>query len=208
MSIEVIDYHAQALGNSSSLLDDSPMFQEFLASIIDYYQQQQEDFIWFCDNLLNIDLAVGWHLDFIGLILNQPRLLASFDTGVHFGFEGAYQAGTFGTLSDPNVGAPWYSSASVSPAKSKILSDDTYRRVLKARAIKNTSKLCSHAELLEVLNLLSGNTQSSIDTTSQGSLTIRCQDNEGLVSYFMSRLKTQTNILPIPMGVKVKLTGF
>lgn len=208
MPIEILDYQKQAVDNSSSLLDDSPLFQAILSSIIEYYQDQQEDFVWFCDNLLNIDVAVGWHLDFIGMILNQPRLLASFETGVHFGFEGAYQSGTFGTLADPDVGAPWYSSANASSASSKALTDDQYRRVLKARAIKNTSKTCSHVELLEVLNLLSGNTQSVVTTDKQGSIVIQCQEDEGLVSYFLTQLKTQKNILPIPMGIKVKLVGF
>lgn len=207
MQLATIDYHEQALENSSSLLNESPMFQAFLAAIIDYYQEQQEDFIWLCENLLDVDNAQNWQLDLIGLILNQPRLLASFDTGVYFGFEGAYQSGTFGTIADPTVGAPWYSSSNYNPATSKRLTDEQYRRILKARAIKKTSKFCNHEELLEVVNLLAGNTSGTIDTTENGRLTIYTNDPDGFVSYFLSRSRTSDNILPIPLGVKVSLAG-
>lgn len=208
MSLQALDYHAIALENSSSLLNESPIFQALLMAIIDYYQEQQLDLIWLSENLLDIDNAKGWQLDLIGLVLNQPRLLASFDTGVYFGFEGAYQAGTFGTLDDPTVGAPWFSSAGYNPSTSKRLSDDQYRRILKARSIKTTSKYCNHSELLEIVNLLSDSTNSTIDVPSHGNLTIYTNDPEGFVSYFLSRSRTSDNILPIPLGVKVTLLAF
>lgn len=207
MQLQAIDYLAQAVENSSSLLNESPMFQAFLAAVLDYYQEQQLDLIYLCENLLDLDNAVNWQLDLIGLLLNQPRLLASFDTGVYFGFEGAYQSGTFGTLADPTVGAPWYSSSGYNPSTSKRLTDDQYRRILKARAIKKSSKYCNHSELLEVVNLLSDNTTSTIETTSNGMLTIYTTDPEGFVSYFLSRSRTSDNILPIPLGVRVTLAA-
>jgi len=207
MQLQTVDYLAQAVENSSSLLNESPMFQAFLAAILDYYQEQQVDLIWLCENMLDIDNASNWQLDFIGLLLNQPRLLASFDTGVYFGFEGAYQSGTFGTLADPTVGAPWYSSSGYNPSTSKRLTDDQYRRILKARSIKKTSKYCNHIELLEVVNLLADNTTSTLDTTSNGNLTIYTTDPDGFVSYFLSRSRTSDNILPIPLGVRVTLAA-
>lgn len=208
MALQALDYEAQALENSSSLLNESPIFQAFLMAIIEYYQNQQLDLIWICENLLDIDRATNWQLDLIGLVLNQPRLLASFDTGVYFGFEGAYQAGTFGTLDDPTVGAPWYSSSGYNPSTSKRLSDDQYRRILKARSIKKSSKFCNHSELLEVVNLLADSTNNTIDVPENGSLTIYTNDSEGFVSYFLSRSRTSDNILPIPLGVKVTLLAF
>ena len=167
MKISTVDYFEQAIENSSSLLRDIPEAQALISAIIEYYQEQQLDLIWLSENLLNIDAAVGWHLDFIGMILNQPRLLASFDTGIYFGFEGAYQSGTFGTLNDPSVGAVWYSSSSKNPSTSKSLNDDQYRRILKARAIKNNSKSCSHNELLQILNLLSNNKNCTFEMITQ-----------------------------------------
>ena len=207
MKISTVDYFEQAIENSSSLLRDIPEAQALISAIIEYYQEQQLDLIWLSENLLNIDAAVGWHLDFIGMILNQPRILASFDTGIYFGFEGAYQSGTFGTLNDPSVGAVWYSSSSKNPSTSKSLNDDQYRRILKARAIKNNSKSCSHTELLQILNLLSNNKNCTFEMTSHGFLKMYCDDPEGFIAYFMSRLKTSDNILPIPLGVKVTMVG-
>lgn len=207
MSLQILDYLEQARENSSSLLNESPVFQAFLMSIISYYQNQQEDFVWLCENLLDIDNAANWQLDLIGLIVNQDRLLANFDTGVYFGFKGAYQSGTFGTLDDPTIGAPWFSTQIYAPAVSKRLTDEQYRRVIKARAIKNNSKYCSQEELLQVINLLTNNTTSTFEVTSNGNITLYCQDTDGFVSYFLSRARTSDNILPIPLGVKVSLAS-
>ena len=104
MTILNKDYVSEAREGSSSLLNQSPIYQAFLSAIIEYYDEQENDLIWLSENLLNEDVAEKWHLDFIGMIVGQPRLLVSFNTEPYFGFEGSYQSETFSTDSNPELG--------------------------------------------------------------------------------------------------------
>src|SRR5699024_2559112 len=99
--------------------------------------EQQQDFLWLSQNILNVDLAQGWHLDFIGNIVGQSRLLYDFNSEVYFGFEGAYKSETFGSKIDPTIGGFWNSRGYFDKASARKLNDDEYRRVIKARVIYN-----------------------------------------------------------------------
>lgn len=198
-----IDYLKEAREGCSSLLNESPIFLEFLSSIIEYYDDQEVDLIWLSENLLNYDVAEKWHLDLIGMIVGQPRLLVSFNTEPYFGFEGAYQSETFGTNTDPSVGGYWRSLSNFNASTARRLTDDEYRRVIKARVIFNTSD-CTRNDLIQVINLLINNSSTSISRERHGLLKIKAEDTDGLLSYFISRLDLDDNILPIALGVNIE----
>lgn len=201
-----IDYLKEAREGCSSLLNESPIFLEFLSSIIEYYDDQEVDLIWLSENLLNVDAAEKWHLDLIGMIVGQPRLLVSFNTEPYFGFEGAYQAETFGTIEDPSVGGIWKSLSNFNTSTARRLNDEEYRRVIKARVIFNNSN-CTRNDLVEVINLLLDNTSASISRDGHGQLRIRANDQNGFLDYFISRIDLDDNILPVALGVRLELTS-
>lgn len=86
--------------------------------------------------LRSIDTAIGAQLDVIGVIVGRPRGLVSAEVFTYFGFDGAGQAGSFGSLTDPSVGAPWYSVGAPTQL-ARPPSDEEYRLILKAKIIKN-----------------------------------------------------------------------
>ena len=200
-----IPYKDQAIRGSTSLLRESPIFKALLSSALTELEKQQEYLLWLKENILNLDVAEKWHLDFIGMIIGQERVLASFDTGVFFGFEGAYQSGTFGDINNPNTGENWYNGNSYDVSTAKTLNDEQYKRVLKARIIKNGTVSCSVNDLLTVINLIVDNTDTTVYTSQHGHLKIKVNDTEGLFAYFLSRLHNTDNILPIALGVRVEL---
>lgn len=203
--LSYVDYEKLVVSTSSELFKNSPIVTAFLESIAMYLNQQQKDLIWMCENILNLDEAVGWQLDLIGQIVGQERLLASFDTGVYFGFKGSYQSETLGDLNDSSVGGYWYNGDNYNTGTAKLLNDTQYKRVLRARIIKNNTRSCCFNDLIDVINLLVDNTDSVVWSDKHGLIQAKTTDSEGLLSYFLSRKNNKDNILPIPLGVKFEL---
>lgn len=198
-----IDYVQFGKENCTSLLNQSPIFLNYLQSILEYVDEQEVDLLWLSENMLNIDEAYGYLLDFIGIIVGQPRLLANFNVSNYFGFLGAYGAESFGTASQPNVGGYWKGLDSYNKSTARRLNDEEYKRVLKARVIFNNS-YCTRNELLQVINLITNNTSCSISIDRHRRMKIKAVDTDGLFSYFFSRLDLEDNILPIAHGVTVE----
>lgn len=202
-----IDYVPRIVKDSASLLKDSPIATQFLSCLATELNKQQDYLIWFSKNILNLDVAVKWHLDFIGQFVGQDRVLASYDTGVFFGFEGSYQSGTFGDQNNSATGAVWYNGNSYDASTSKILNDEQYRRIIKARVIKNNTTSASINDLLSVINLITNSTNNTLYLVEHGHLQAKVDDKDGLFAYFMSRQYNQDNLLPIPLGVRLEMVG-
>jgi hypothetical protein len=203
MSIEPIDYYSESKDRVTSIFKESPLFLALIESIVTPYYNQQSDLLYFSENLLNIDEAEKSQLDFIGRIVGQPRLLSSFNTDPNFGFLYSYQSETFGTVTDENVGGIWNSYNSLRAASARRLNDEEYRRLIKARIIKNNSK-CTTNELLQVLNLLTNTTNSTV-YNSNGTLMISTTDTDGFVAYYVDKIGQEDEILPIRVGRSVAL---
>lgn len=203
--LSYIDYVPRIVKDSASLLKDSPIASSFLSSLGSELNKQQNNLIWLSENILNLDVAVKWHLDFIGQFVGQQRVLASFDTGVFFGFDGSYQSGTFGDKNNSDTGAIWYNGNSYDSSTSKILSDEQYRRIIKARVIKNNTTSASINDLLSVINLITNSTNNTIYMVEHGHLQAKIEDKDGLFAYFMSRQYNKDNLLPIPLGVRLEM---
>lgn len=199
-----LDYLAEYYQLEPSLFRESDNLHRLFQAIFQVYATQQDDLLWLSQNILNIDVAEKWHLDFIGSLVGQKRLLIGFNTEPYFGFEGSYQSETFGAGELPFVGGYWNSRSYFDTSTSRTLEDDEYRRMIKARVIYNSSN-CVCNDLLEVINLITNRTDNTVQTISHGNIRIKTRDTSGLLAYFIDRLQLEDNILPIAAGVGITL---
>ena len=193
-----VSYYAEHTDMCPSLFRESENLNKIIESIFSAYQSQQVDFLWLAENILDIDKATGWHLDFIGNIVGQDRFLLDFNTEPYFGFDKSYQSETF------NVGY-WNSRSYFNTSSSRRLNDDEYRRLIKARAIYNSST-CTTGELLEVINLITDRTDNRIQVKSHGVIEISSQDTTGILAYFVEKPEGFDNILPVVAGVRIQFS--
>lgn len=191
-----VSYYAEHTDMCPSLFRESENLNKIIESIFSAYQSQQVDFLWLAENILDVDKATGWHLDFIGNIVGQDRFLLDFNTETYFGFDKSYQSETF------NVGY-WNSRSYFNTSSSRRLNDDEYRRLIKARAIYNSST-CTTDELLEVINLITDRTDNRIQVKSHGVIEISSQDTTGILAYFVEKPEGFDNILPVVAGVRIQ----
>lgn len=202
--VNAINYFSDYQEIRPSLFRESENLDSLIYSISEVQNKQQEKFLWLSENILNVYLAEKSHLDFIGNIVGQPRLLLDFDSDTYFGFYGSYHGDTFGSKIAPEIGGVWKSRSNFDLPKSKLLNDEEYRRLIKAKVIYNKSD-CNTNDLLEVVNLITNHSNSSIQLMGHGELVLKAKDPTGLLSYFIDRAETTSEILPIPAGVRIRL---
>ena len=204
MNNTTINYYSDFLGNSPSLFVESENLKKVIEVILNQYQIDQEKYLWLIDNILNLEIAEKYHLDFIGQLVGQDRFLVNFNQEKYFGFLGSYQSETLGTLSDESVGGYWNSVDNFISSSARRLNDEEYKRIIKARIIYNNSN-CLMNDLVSVVNLITNKTDNRISLVKHGQLVIKSIDESGLLTYFFDRLELEDNILPITYGVSVSL---
>lgn len=204
VGIPSFDYYEEYLDLQPSLFRESDNLRKLFQSIFSTYDKQQQDFLWLANNILNIDLAENAHLDFIGKLVGQDRFLIDFNAETYFGFEGAYKSDSFGAVGAPYIGGYWNSRSYFNAATARRLSDDEYRRIIKARIISNHSN-CSPNDLLEVINLITNRKDNTTQTMRHGAINVKTKDRTGLLSYFVDHIDSKDNILPIAAGVRLNL---
>lgn len=133
-----VDYFQQALGWITEHYKDKPVFHKHLQIL---FLQHAEVFTEI-NNLLqmrSLDTAEGAQLDVIGDLVGQPRVQAQAALYTFFGFLEDVTAGTFGDINNASVGGFWYSQGA--PLGGNIiLDDDSYRRMIRARIVKNSAR--------------------------------------------------------------------
>ena len=204
MNNTTINYYNDFLSNSPSLFVESENLKKIIEVILNQYQIDQEKYLWLIDNILNLEVAEKYHLDFIGQLVGQDRFLVNFNQEKYFGFLGSYQSETLGTLSDASVGGYWNSVDNFISSSARRLNDEEYKRIIKARIIYNNSN-CLMNDLVNVVNLITNRTDNIISLVKHGQLVIKSNDESGLLTYFFDRLELEDNILPITYGVSVSL---
>lgn len=204
MNNTTINYYNDFLSNSPSLFVESENLKKIIEVILNQYQIDQDKYLWLIDNILNLEVAEKYHLDFIGQLVGQDRFLVNFNQEKYFGFLGSYQSETLGTLSDSSVGGYWNSVDNFVSSSSRRLNDEEYKRIIKARIIYNNSN-CLMNDLVSVVNLITNRTDNRVSLVKHGQLVIKSTDESGLLTYFFDRLELEDNILPITYGVSVSL---
>ena len=198
------DYFKQHLELQPSIFRESENLGLLFESIYDVLMTQQDDFKWFSENILNIDIAEKSHLDLIGGLVGQNRFLVDFNVEKYFGFKYSYNSDTFGDSSDPSVGGYWNSRSNFNKSTARRLNDDEYRRLIKARVIYNQS-MCTTNDIVEVINLITNRTDNNVQRFGHGLIKITSKDETGLLAYFIDRLNSVDNIIPVASGVQIQL---
>ena len=173
-------------------------FLAILDTLIEIKEQRQNQCLSIADTFLDIDKSTGNNLDLIGRLIGEERTLVNFIDKSYFGFLGA-------RLSESYDIGYWYSLYKNRYGTLRTLTDGEYRRVLKARVIKNSSD-SGRNSLLEVLNVLTGNDSNVIvETENNESIVVEVNDLDGLASYYLSQYKNDKNLIPIPMGRRLTI---
>ena len=203
---EEVDYLTQARERYTEQFKNKEAFDAYVRLVIKQLLEVQEA----CKDMMqlrSIDTAVGSQLDLIGKIVGQPRTLINYSAFPFFGFDGASGAETFGSATDSTVGG-LFRSLYQEEGASNTVDDETYRFILKARIIANTTTATPNA-VLEGLQFITGNTNSRLIEQPNAHLTLEIQNNlSDLEKYFLEGLSEQGSILPIPIGVAVEVVYF
>lgn len=115
--------------------EDAPVFDKFLQLLSEPSAEIQV----VLEQLMqqrSIDTAVGKQLDIIGDIVGQPRELLDSSFIPYFGYEGAFEAQSYGDLDDDSVGG-FYWDINRSLTGNVLLTDEQYRLFIKAKILKN-----------------------------------------------------------------------
>ena len=192
------DYKTTALSRLTDRHRSDETFLAILDTLVEIKSQRQQQYLAIADTFLDIDKSTGKNLDLIGKLIGEERTLVNFIDRAYFGFLGARLAEAY------DIGY-WYSLYKNKYGTLRTLSDEEYRRVLKARVVKNSSD-SNRNSFLEVLNVLSGNTNSSvIESQNNTAITVNVEDVDGLVSYYLSKYKSDRNLIPVPLGRRLNV---
>lgn len=176
---------------------DEP-FLAILDTLVELKEERQREYLSLADTFLDIDKSKGKNLDVIGRLIGEERTLVNFIDRSYFGFLGA-------RLSEAYDVGYWYSLYRNKYGTLRTLTDEEYRRVLKARVVKNSSD-SSRESFLEILNILSNNNFSVItESLDNSAILVEIEDYDGLVSYYLSKYKSDRNLIPVPMGRRITI---
>lgn len=197
--MEEQDYKAIALSRLTDRHRSDEAFISVLDTLVDLKETRQKEILQISENFLDIDKSEGKNLDIIGRLIGEERTLVNFIDKSYFGFLGARLAESY------DVGY-WYSLYRNRYGTLRTLTDDEYRRVLKARIIKNSSDNGRNS-LLEVINILTGNESSRVyENDNNSSINLEVFDTDGLASYYLSQYKNDKNLIPVPLGRRLSIT--
>lgn len=193
------DYKTTARSRLTDRHRSDETFLAILDTLVEIKSQRQKQYLSVADTFLDIDKSEGKNLDLIGKLIGEERTLVNFIDRSYFGFLGA-------RLSESYDIGYWYSLYKNKYGTLRTLTDAEYRRVLKARVVKNSSDN-NRNSFLEVLNTLLGNNSAVIvESENNTAIEVRIIDLDGLASYYLSKYKSNTNLIPIPLGRRLSVT--
>lgn len=163
------DYVEEARGLITEQFKNQPVMDKYLRLILSGILDAQE-VLRQLQQQRSIDTAIGAQLDVIGEIVGRPRGLVTAELFDYFGFIGAPLAESFGSLTDPTVGAPWYSIGAPTGI-SREPSDEEYRLILKAKIIKNRT-LSRPEDVIAAYKFLFGASKVTIEQVSPANVRI------------------------------------
>lgn len=211
-SFETIDYLSEARSRYTEQFKypETPIFDKYVQVLLGGKIELQEVFRQLMQER-SLDTAVGVNLDNIGEIVGQPRTLLNVDVFEFFGFKGVPNAGSFGNLYDPSVGAIFWDNTK--PRFGNItLSDDIYRIFIKAKIAKNSTH-ATPEEVMDFTNFIFSTTGSTIQYEGKAAYTLfvgklLTSFERSLLNYKQVTDSYTANLLPQPLGVKVNYGNF
>lgn len=204
-----VDYLTEARERSTYQFQDKAVFDKYLQLLIEQQFELQQVF----KDLIqkrSIDTATGVTLDTIGEIVGQPRELISADLYTFFGFVGVPNAGGYGDVNNPLVGAKWYSYGQVTGGN-VLLDDETYRLFIKAKILKNTTA-STPEEFISFINFLFGTTLTFV-SEGQAEFTVffgreLTNFELALLNYVSTRQGYPSRLIPKTVGVRINYGQF
>ena len=192
------DYKTIAQSRLTDRHRSDETFLAILDTLIELKEERQREYLSLAETFLDIDKSTGKNLDVIGRLIGEERTLVNFIDRSYFGFLGA-------RLSEAYDVGYWYSLYRNKYGTLRTLTDEEYRRVLKARVVKNSSDN-SRESFLETLNILSNNNFSVItESLDNSAILVEIEDYDGLASYYLSKYKNDRNLIPVPMGRRITI---
>lgn len=185
---------------------NKPVFDRYLRLLMSGFEEAQE-VARQVQQLRSIDSATGVQLDILGDIVGRPRGLVYAEVFTYFGFQGAPQSDTFGSLTDPSVGSIWY-SPNAPTGLGRVPTDAEYRLLIKAKILKNRT-LATPEDVIEAYKFLFGASVVVVDELGEcrvriGIGKILSNIEKGLL-FDLSGVET---LLPKTVGVSYEYTEF
>ncbi|RLC88265.1 MAG: hypothetical protein DRJ03_03190 [Chloroflexi bacterium] len=189
-----IDHIAKGLDWLITQYRESPNMRGILSAYLTQSNATEDMFCEMFDNRW-IDTAVKDQLDIIGIIVGQSRIIEEFDALPFFGFQGALNAGSFGTIADSGIGER-FRGLDEQSLIGGILDDPTYRKFIRAKIKKNHVEFVSVNEVLEVVGILVDN---PLITLTKGLMTINL-DFQGTLSASDRLILSRGDLIPRVAG--------
>lgn len=185
---------------------DKPVFDRYLRLLMSGFEEAQE-VARQVQQLRSIDSATGVQLDILGDIVGRPRGLVYAEVFTYFGFQGAPQSDTFGSLTDPSVGSIWY-SPNAPTGLGRVPTDAEYRLLIKAKILKNRT-FATPEEVIQAYIFLFGT--DGIFLQELGEARVRINISKILTSVekgLLFDLSGVESLLPKTVGVSYEYAEF
>lgn len=197
------DFLQEAKRRFTEQFKDKPVFEAYIKIVTDELEELQQVYKDLMQ-LRDLDSAVGTQLDNIGAIVGQPRVLVDYSLFTYFGFDGAAQSETFGTLSDSGIGG-YFKSLADPEGESLEVDDDTYRFLIRARIAANKSDTTPQG-VIDALNFILDTDDCTIEEVGNAHLIIKYTVTlTPLQEYFLRGVSDIGSIIPLPICVSYEL---
>lgn len=189
-----VDQEALAVFRVINQYRESEKMLAFIRSMVGTFNDAEET----ANDILtqmDLDRASGTMLDAIGEIVGAGRNVANAIPRPFFGFDGYPSSETFGELLGVERGAQ-FRNIGEGFADSATLTDTDYRRVIKAKIVKNNSRGTTDDLILAIKEITP--VQFTVTETAM-TVTVTFAEDIGTVTY---SLIANNDILPRPNGVR------
>lgn len=203
------DYTEESRELVTEAFKDKPVFDHYLRLISEYSNAVQALYKSLGEERW-IDTAVGAQLDILGNIVGQDRVLVGGDLVEFFGYLGALNARSYGTLNDPSVGG-YYRGKNQPTSGNFVLNDELYRIFIRAKIMKNTTR-ATPEDVIKFIRFVFQRVASVWITSSEyGEATMEIFSDgltltdRGLIAYFLEGKSYTTYLVPKVLGVKYNI---
>lgn len=201
-----VNFYEEAKERYTEQFKDKVVFDKYVRLLLVGFEEIQKT-LKALQTERSIDTASGKQLDVIGDIVGRPRGVVSGVINEYFGFDGHPQAGTFGSLNNPRVGAPWYSLGDTTTS-SRETTDEEYRIILKAKILQNRTN-ATPEDFISAYQFLFGTSKVTIDEYATAK--VRATIGRPLTTTERSLLfdlEGVGNLLPKPLGVQITFVEY
>lgn len=208
--LEPKDYLGEARDRVTEAFKEKPVFDAYLQLISNYSAEMQAMFVSLGTERW-IDTAVGAQLDILGDIVGQDRVIIGGELIEFFGYLGALNAKSYGTLYDPTVGG-YYRGKNQATGADYVLSDEAYRIFIRAKIMKNTTR-STPEDIIKFIKFVFPQIEKVfIESSAYGVANISIFSSSltllerGLITYFLVGKTYTTYFVPKTLGVRYNIT--